>query len=364
MSNQQKTSLIRYQYDALDRLISDRRPESTDRQRFYCDSRLVTETEGGEQISILQQGDQLLAEQRRHSDWVDCTLLATDQQRSVLNVLQERPTKAIAYTPYGHRPSENGLSSLLGFNGQRSDPVTGHYFLGNGYRAFNPVLMRFNSPDNASPFGKGGVNPYAYCLGDPMNRSDSSGHISKLLLMSGAREMSNLLGYNVKPIENLKRLTAGIGAFDDSYKGGSRITLMGHGSGSPGEYLLTAGDGVFVDAKGLVSLAEKNKISFKDYDSVRLLICHSAESGANGMSSFAQQFSNTVELPVKAFVGEVGGKATRVPLVGHGVEKTYIDYFGVFKKPATLKKFGGRNAYSPVKFQTEKLGKVNSDIRA
>ena len=35
--------------------------------------------------------------------------------------------------------------------------------------------MRFNSPDTLSPFGKGGINAYAYCAGDPVNRSDPSG---------------------------------------------------------------------------------------------------------------------------------------------------------------------------------------------
>ncbi|RMV11327.1 hypothetical protein ALP17_02676, partial [Pseudomonas savastanoi] len=48
--------------------------------------------------------------------------------------------------------------------------------MGNGYRAYNPVLMRFNSPDSLSPFGKGGMNAYAYCAGDPVNRSDPTGH--------------------------------------------------------------------------------------------------------------------------------------------------------------------------------------------
>ncbi|MEE4636302.1 RHS repeat-associated core domain-containing protein [Pseudomonas alliivorans] len=36
--------------------------------------------------------------------------------------------------------------------------------------------MRFNQPDNLSPFGRGGLNAYAYCLGDPVNRGDPSGH--------------------------------------------------------------------------------------------------------------------------------------------------------------------------------------------
>ncbi len=38
--------------------------------------------------------------------------------------------------------------------------------------------MRFNSPDSLSPFGRGGLNAYAYCQGDPINRSDPGGHIS------------------------------------------------------------------------------------------------------------------------------------------------------------------------------------------
>ncbi|AVI87072.1 conserved hypothetical protein [Pseudomonas syringae pv. tomato T1] len=63
-----------------------------------------------------------------------------------------------------------------GFNGELLDDITGHYLLGNGYRAYNPVLMRFNSPDSLSPFGEGGLNAYAYCAGDPVNRSDPSGH--------------------------------------------------------------------------------------------------------------------------------------------------------------------------------------------
>jgi RHS repeat-associated protein len=103
-------------------------------------------------------------------------LLATDQQRSVLSALHEHRPYSIAYTAYGLRPSENSLLSLLGFNGELPDPLTGHYHLGNGYRQFNPVLMRFNSPDSWSPFGEGGLNAYGYCGGDPRNRIDNTGH--------------------------------------------------------------------------------------------------------------------------------------------------------------------------------------------
>jgi|GEM_PF-6713845 RHS repeat-associated protein len=103
-------------------------------------------------------------------------LLATDQQRSVLNALDANRPHPIAYSPYGHRPAKNGLLSLLGFNGERPDPLTGHYHLGNGYRLFNTVLMRFNKPDSSSPFEEGGVNAYSYCEGNPIGRCDPTGH--------------------------------------------------------------------------------------------------------------------------------------------------------------------------------------------
>lgn len=49
------------------------------------------------------------------------------------------------------------------------------YLLGNGYRLYNPILMRFCSPDSFSPFMI--MNSYAYCEGDPVNSSDPSGHM-------------------------------------------------------------------------------------------------------------------------------------------------------------------------------------------
>jgi RHS repeat-associated protein len=61
----------------------------------------------------------------------------------------------------------------------------GWYLLGNGYRAYNPRLMRFHSPDSWSPFGRGGLNPYMYCVGDPVNRSDPTGHVSPFNRMTG-----------------------------------------------------------------------------------------------------------------------------------------------------------------------------------
>jgi len=182
MTSSRETVLCQYHYDPLDRLISHELSEISERKRFYCKSRLATEIQGTLRYSIVQHGDQLLAQQRREGDSADTTLLATDKQRSVLEALKaNHPVQSIAYSPYGNRTDEGGLLSLLAFNGERPDPVTGCYLLGNGYRAFNPVLMRFTSPDSLSPFGKGGLNSYAYCTGDPVNKSDPSGHMYRIV---------------------------------------------------------------------------------------------------------------------------------------------------------------------------------------
>jgi len=81
---------------------------------------------------------------------------------------------ALDYSPYGYL-AEHGFAGVLRFTGQRLDTDAGGYLLGNGYRLFNPSLMRFARPDTVSPFGVGGLNPYAYCSGDPVNMWDPSG---------------------------------------------------------------------------------------------------------------------------------------------------------------------------------------------
>ncbi|SEB80712.1 RHS repeat-associated core domain-containing protein [Pseudomonas mohnii] len=178
MPAKRTTLLCHYRYDALDRLTGQGLTDAPPLQRFYCKSRLATEIQGALRQTLFQHDDWLLAQQQQQGVEHDTLLLATDQQRSVLNTLKaNHQAQPIAYAPYGHRQATNGWMSLMGFNGERPDPLTGHYLLGNGYRAFNPVLMRFNSPDSLSPFGKGGLNSYAYCLGDPINFSDNSGRV-------------------------------------------------------------------------------------------------------------------------------------------------------------------------------------------
>jgi len=111
---------------------------------------------------------------------VEVSINALDNMGSILWANNNgSPPTGFAYSPFGSTPARNANNCMLpGFNGERLDPVCQTYHLGNGYRTYNPVLMRANAPDSWSPFGAGGLNQYAYCEGDPINRSDPSGHMS------------------------------------------------------------------------------------------------------------------------------------------------------------------------------------------
>ena len=176
MANQEV--LCRYQYDPLDRLATLSPMAQAMAQRFYNGDRLATQLQRDEQLTFVRGRGQLLALSRRTDSGIQNVLTAGDPQNSVLHASMADQQTTIAYAPYGNRESIAALPDLPGFNGENPDPVTGHYLLGNGYRAYNPALMRFNSPDSLSPFGRGGLNPYNYCLGDPINRVDPTGHMS------------------------------------------------------------------------------------------------------------------------------------------------------------------------------------------
>lgn len=101
-------------------------------------------------------------------------LLGTDVQGTPLLLQKPRGIHQLIFCAFGYDQASNRMLSLLGFNGEARAP-SGYYLLGDGYRAYHSATMRFGSPDSVSPFGDGGVNNYAYCLGDPINWRDPSG---------------------------------------------------------------------------------------------------------------------------------------------------------------------------------------------
>ncbi|WP_434681201.1 RHS repeat-associated core domain-containing protein [Pseudomonas sp. R1-18] len=167
------TESNRYSYDPVDRLAS---AGQDNEQRFYRGDDLASRMNGSQASTFVRGAGQLLGE--KPSDVAQgAVLLACDTHQSVLaEAAVDHAHGAIAYSPYGWRDPDSQAVTGLAFNGELTEGTTGWQLLGNGYRAFNPVLMRFNSPDSLSPFDEGGVNGYAYCEGDPVNHADPSGH--------------------------------------------------------------------------------------------------------------------------------------------------------------------------------------------
>jgi RHS repeat-associated protein len=80
------------------------------------------------------------------------------------------------YDAYGYRVARID-AARSGFCGEVNEANLPWYLLGN--RFYVPSLRRFLGPDPTSPFSEGGLNRYAYCSGDPINRIDPTGEVSR-----------------------------------------------------------------------------------------------------------------------------------------------------------------------------------------
>lgn len=181
-----------FSYDGTDRLLTVAIGGLT-RNRFYIDSRVCVELINETAITFLEHAGMLLAQcegTKVGENRPPALLFGTDMNNSVRVVATDDPrdpVRTLGYLPYGLSGSEAGKRgihrthdeiSLAQFNGELRSAVMGGYHLGNGYRTYDPELMRFHQPDASSPFGAGGINAYAYCLGDPINHIDPTGHWS------------------------------------------------------------------------------------------------------------------------------------------------------------------------------------------
>jgi RHS repeat-associated protein len=97
-------------------------------------------------------------------------------------LVQRNANASGTYGAYGQR-APSGQSARSGYTGACIEPETGHYLLGD--RLYSPVLRRFLNPDPVSPFDEGGLNRYAYCSGDPVNRVDPGGNAPWNWLFAG-----------------------------------------------------------------------------------------------------------------------------------------------------------------------------------
>lgn len=189
---------------------------------FYRAKQLATSKRRAESVSLLSGRYFPLAEVGLEDTVVSANLYAVDSLRTIQAGRSGRPK---SYTVYGFAARSTVSDTFLGFTGQHCQP-TGVYLLGNGYRAYSPILMRFCSSDGLSPFGKGGINAYAYCSNDPVNFGDPTGR------MRWFRWLSNKLGGRRRGTQfggdSVGTQGGGISEYDKGYSAGHQ---KGHDSG-------------------------------------------------------------------------------------------------------------------------------------
>ncbi|UGS42162.1 RHS repeat domain-containing protein [Pseudocitrobacter corydidari] len=171
-------TLATYRYDALDRLIRQDTVSDGSKNIYYRGESVVAEydEEASQDIAFVKIAENMLANVNPEQTQI----FLTDFKGTPLSLIDSH-TRSItdaSFTAFGSLSTDVLTAMSPAFNGKLRDAVTGYYHLGNGYRAYNPELMRFNTPDSWSPFGFGGINPYAYCQNDPINFVDPTGHMS------------------------------------------------------------------------------------------------------------------------------------------------------------------------------------------
>lgn len=146
-------------------------------------------------------------------------LLVPDLKNSVIAELVAGNLNQIAYSPYGQQSAQHEVVTRLGFNGELHEVQLARYFLGNGYRTYNPRLMCFHSPDSWSPFGRGGLNPYMYCKGEPVMYSDPTGH-SVWAFSRAIMKLTDQIGAVATPVINkiATTISSGVSQFAQSAK--------------------------------------------------------------------------------------------------------------------------------------------------
>jgi RHS repeat-associated protein len=104
-----------------------------------------------------------------HTDQLGSIVRQTDSNGDV--------TATVAYDAYGDATLSGSSSLPAMFTGKEWDDSTGLYYFGARY--YDPVSGRFISADDRTggPLASRDVmNPYAYCLNNPINHVDPSGH--------------------------------------------------------------------------------------------------------------------------------------------------------------------------------------------
>lgn len=260
---------------------------------FYKEGSLRTLAEKDFTLQLFSQKRQTHAVKLNKTERVK--LLATDAMSTPLAVADDCTPRFLIHTAFGFMQLPTGQP--VGFNGEYCNRHSGMYALGQGYRWYSTILMRFTGPDDVSPFGKGGINGYAYVHNDPVNRFDPDGQSFKFRLDSNLKHRS----YN-----NLSRVTdlgtdqkgAKFGVYEAPggllWKRKPKLIINVHGT--PESIII---HNRILHPDDLMAWLSSQGISPNNYRNVTLLSC----TTGFGHTSFALQLSNISKMNVKAPTG-------------------------------------------------------------
>ncbi|WP_218186518.1 RHS repeat-associated core domain-containing protein [Pseudomonas sp. NBRC 111124] len=173
-SQDDKQLLLTYRYDGHGHLIGVKATDEDEVLRRYQGNRLVCTRAGATDLYYLHDGERPLGLQHGKAP-ASPRLFWTNMTNSVIAESAQGDLENAQYTAFGETPESLALTGLLAFNGEARERAMGWYLLGRGYRAYNPGLMRFHSPDGLDPEDVG-INPYLYCNGNPVMWRDPTGH--------------------------------------------------------------------------------------------------------------------------------------------------------------------------------------------
>ncbi|MDH0732017.1 hypothetical protein N5F23_26205 [Pseudomonas sichuanensis] len=282
-----------YGYDPAGNLC-DRRVDGQLTRSFHSAKALTHELRGEEQLRLIGEAGQLFAVDRLAAGVHRATLLGCDAQGSV-RLEADEELRQYHYTAHGADagPSQSSANPF-GFAGERREPLTGWY-IAAGYRPYDPVLMIFLAPDSASPFGRGGLNPYTYCGGDPVNRFDPDGHSWMKWLGIGLAALA--LAMTVIPILAPIGMAVATGAFTAGAAGAGLMGSLGAGVGAG----LVAGITSVSTVSGAMGAIAAVASTVKLATSITILAMNDPDSKASNIVGY-----------VDMAAGIVGGAASTV----------------------------------------------------
>lgn len=272
---------------------------------FYQGWSCVTTISALTKVSVLQHQRNALAVKTADLEKEGLALVAIDSQRTAAWYSGPSRTQPLIFTAYGYTVPKGELP--VAFKGERCDDVTACYLLGNGYRSYNPTLMRFNSPDQFSPFDYGGVNCYAFVSGNPVNYDDPTGRGIGKFITHKLEATSSFITFGKTPAEPFSDVIVFSGQTYKSTKN-NMTWIWGHGNGQRLGGL---------SPRKLAKRLNQHNVELQD-GPILLANCHGgASASTNGPGfpevSFAQQFANITQKPVIAFTERLNLKKGALP---------------------------------------------------